>query len=61
MYRFYRDGISSAQEWRSCEREMGWAFQQPGQRQCWTEWRDMYEEDFGSFIDGLIREGEAAG
>jgi len=39
---------------------MRWAFQQPGPRQWWTEWRDMYEEDFRDFIDGLIREGEAA-
>jgi len=61
LFRFYRDGILSPQEWDSTKREMTWAFQLPGQRQWWKEWRDLFEEDFQQYIDGLIREGEAAG
>jgi len=60
LFRFYRDGISSPQEWRACEREMAWSFQQPGQRQYWTEWSELFEEDFRVYVDGLIRESEAA-
>jgi hypothetical protein len=37
-----------------------WSFQQPGMRQWWSEWRPVYPADFRGFIDGLIREGEAA-
>ena len=61
LFRLYRDGISSHQEWRSCEREMSWAFQQPGQRAYWSEWCGLFEEDFADFVNGLIREGDAAG
>jgi hypothetical protein len=30
-------------------------------QQWWSEWRDIFGEDFAEFVDGLIREGEAAG
>jgi hypothetical protein len=30
-------------------------------KQLWGEWREMYARDFIDFLDGLIREGEAAG
>jgi hypothetical protein len=36
-------------------------FRQPGQREWWSEWHDLLEEDFQQYVDGLIREGEAAG
>ena len=42
-------------------RGMRWLFQQPGARQWWDEWREMYPQKFCKFIDDLVREGEAAG
>jgi len=29
--------------------------------QWWSEWRDIYGDDFADFVEGMIREGEAAG
>ena len=34
--------------------------QQPGTKEWWSEWRWSYDTEFSDFIDGLIREGEAA-
>ena len=60
-YDFFRDGVLSDRVWRNRKKGLGWNFQQPGMRQWWGEWRHGYEPDFCDFVDGLIREGEAAG
>jgi hypothetical protein len=37
-----------------------WILRQPGPRQWWQEMRFTYCDEFADFVDGLIREGEAA-
>jgi hypothetical protein len=37
-----------------------WFFQQPGAKPLWSEWSHTFGGDFTAFVDGLIREGEAA-
>ena len=34
--------------------------QQPGTKEWWSEWRWSHDTEFSDFIDGLIRESEAA-
>ncbi len=60
QYRFDRQGIASPGAWEQVERGMRWQFQQPGIRQWWRAWRDVFDNEFSEFVDGLIREGEAA-
>jgi hypothetical protein len=33
----------------------------PGCRECWNDWGGTYPAGFCKLVDGLIREGEAAG
>ncbi len=48
--------------WADVEHGLRWCGEQPGFRQWWSEWgAKAYPGDFGQFVDGLIREGEAAG
>ena len=38
-----------------------WSAQQPGYREWWRQWTGVtYAGDFNEYMDGLIREGEAA-
>jgi hypothetical protein len=60
-YRFHRDGLTGSEEWQSRKRQAGWWVQQPGIQQWWREWGGQYSDDFIDYVDGLIREGEAAG
>jgi hypothetical protein len=41
-------------------RTMRWVVPRPGYRQWWTEFGDTYPNEFRNYVDGLIREGEAA-
>ena len=41
-------------------RAFRWLFKQPGMRPWWREFRHLYDDSFAEFVDGLIREGEAA-
>jgi hypothetical protein len=60
QYDFARDGLIGTSAWNNIERMGRWFLQQPGGRQWWAEWRFGYEAEFTDFVDGLIREGEAA-
>ncbi|MBW2424470.1 MAG: hypothetical protein JRG86_09485 [Deltaproteobacteria bacterium] len=60
-FQFSIDGVISPSVWESRTRTMRWYLHQPGMKQFWGEWREMYARDFIDFLDGLIREGEAAG
>ena len=43
------------------EQGQRWMTRQPGYRQYWDQWAaSTYAGDFKEYIDGLIREGEAA-
>ena len=60
-YEFHRDGIGSPGTWEQSTLGMHWQLQQPGGQQWWREWRWSVPQEFRDFVDGLIREGEAAG
>jgi hypothetical protein len=59
-YEFAKDDVIGPAVWENNERMIRWFFQKPGGRQWWTAWRFQYGADFAEFVDGLIREGEAA-
>jgi hypothetical protein len=40
---------------------MRWQMQQLGAQQWWRDWGHTYPQEFRDLVDGLIREGEAAG
>ena len=61
QYDFVKDGLIGPSAWTNIERMGRWFLQQPGGRQWWAEWRFGYDAEFSKFVDGLIREGEAAG
>ena len=43
------------------ERGLRWPVEQPGVQDWWHEWGTQFEDEFQRFMDGLIREAEAAG
>ncbi len=57
---FAQDGLLAPSTWISQVRGTRWQLQQPGMHQWWEEWKQIYDDDFIAFVDGLIREGEAA-
>ena len=59
-FEFSVDGVIAPSVWETRKRTMRMFFRQPGMRQCLSEYREIYGEEFGDFVDGLIREGEAA-
>jgi hypothetical protein len=62
VYEFAREGTGNRRVWEQQLGGMRWALQQPGIRQWWREWgAATCEEEFRDCVDGLIREGEAAG
>ena len=61
LYEFHREGLASPGGWQPVERGLRWTFQQPGVQQWWHVWGEGYSDEFRSLVDGMIREGEAAG
>ena len=61
QFRLARDGSLGSGVWADMEQAQRWLAQQSGMKQWWLQWRNLYGEDFGDYMDGLIREGEAAG
>jgi hypothetical protein len=60
-YDFFQDGMMGERVWNRRKRSMTWLMQQRGPQQWWSDWgRALYEPEFCDFVDGLIREGEAA-
>ena len=47
--------------WQGAMRGNAWILRQPGPRQWWNEMKFTFTDEFADFVDGLIREGEAAG
>jgi hypothetical protein len=61
-YDFFQDDVMSERAWRRARRAMIYAMQRRGIRQWWKDWgRALYGDEVQDFVDGLIREGEAAG
>ena len=61
QFRLARDGSLGSEVWADMEQAQRWLAQQSGMKQWWLQWRNLYGEDFGDYMDGLMREGEAAG
>ena len=59
-YQFAQDGVIAPAVWVQRERTFRMLLQQPGFRQCWNQLQGVCGDEFGEFVDGLIREGEAA-
>ena len=59
-YQFAQDGVIATTVWVQREQTFRMLLQQPGFRQCWNQLRGIYGDEFGEFVDGLIREGEVA-
>ena len=60
-YEFNREGIGSPGTWEQTKMGLHWQLSQAGGQQWWRQWSRVYPQDFREFVDGLIREGEAAG
>jgi hypothetical protein len=60
-FEFVEDGIASARARERLQLIIPRIFQQPGARSYWRDWRSVHSGDFRDYVDGLIREGEAAG
>ena len=60
QYGFAEDGISDPHVWEQQLEGLRWTLRQPGARQWWCEWGAIQSSKWREFIDGLIREGEAA-
>jgi hypothetical protein len=61
-FRLARKGVLDLEVMDDMERGMRWVVQQPGYRQWWKQWAgESYSPDFRDYVDGVIREGEAAG
>jgi hypothetical protein len=60
QFRLAGDGSLSSEVWEDQEQSHRWIMQQPGAKDWWGQWRNLYGRDFQVMCDGLIREGEAA-
>ncbi|MBW2496603.1 MAG: hypothetical protein JRF61_04960 [Deltaproteobacteria bacterium] len=61
-FRLARDGSIGPETWADMDQLMRWSTIRPGFRQYWLQWGEQtHRGDFRDYIDGLIREGEAAG
>ncbi|MBW2498907.1 MAG: hypothetical protein JRF61_16635 [Deltaproteobacteria bacterium] len=60
-YQFAADGVIGPALWEMRKRVMRGFLQLPGVKEWWADMRHNFSEDFCEFLDGLRREGEAAG
>jgi hypothetical protein len=60
-YQFFVDGVMARSIWENRTLGLRRVLPLPGYREYWNVWGDTYPEEFRNVIDGLIREGEAAG
>ena len=60
QYQFAVYGVIAPAVWDSTQRFLRVELQQPGVREWWGKFRFGYSDGFAKFVDGLIREGEAA-
>jgi hypothetical protein len=60
-FQFAKDGVIGEEVWEQRTRGIRRLMRQPGMRSYWNEWRDVFGDAFGDFLDGIIHESEAAG
>jgi hypothetical protein len=59
-YQFEKVGVIDDAAWELYVKAHTLQLRQPGMRQLWAGLRRIYPDEFCAFVDGLIREGEAA-
>ena len=60
-HQFAQDEVIAPAVWVTRQRAVRTLFRLAGMKHWWNEWRDIYGDEFRDYVDGLIREGEAAG
>jgi hypothetical protein len=60
-YYFQKDGVIRDEVWKAQRRIAASLFRQAWTQKVWSDSRLGFSDEFGEFLDGLIREGEAAG
>jgi hypothetical protein len=60
-YQFAEDGVVPPSVWEYRTIALRRMLQGPGMQQWWSKWGSDFPQQFRDFVDGLIREGEAAG
>jgi len=60
-YYFQKDGVIRDEVWKAQKRLDASLLSQAWTQKVWSDSRIAYSDEFGEFVDGLIREGEAAG
>ena len=60
QWEYHRRGQSTTTSWDQMLRGMRWQYERPGVAQWWRKYHAIYSPDFREFVDGLIREDEAA-
>ena len=60
-YQFAADGVIGPALWESRKRMMSGFLQRPGVKEWWSQTRYGFSDEYSDFLDGLSREGEAAG
>ena len=60
-YYLARDGVLREAVWTSEKGGFSLLLRHAWVQHCWSEMRSAFSDEFGEFVDGLIREGEAAG
>jgi hypothetical protein len=61
QFQFQRDGVGSPEEWAFQLEGMAFVANKPGIQEWWQQYGGQYPEELRETLDGLIREGEAAG
>ena len=59
-YYFQKDGVVRDQVWKAQRRMAASLLRQAWTQKVWSDGRFGFSDEFGDFVDGLIREGEAA-
>jgi hypothetical protein len=61
QWEYRRRGLDNSTGWEQQELGMRWQLARRGTREWWEEYQELYAAEFRDYVDGLIREGEAAG
>ena len=60
-YYLRKDGVVRDEVWKAQRRMNASLFRRAWTQKVWSDSRFSFSDEFGEFLDGLIREGEAAG
>ena len=59
-HQFVQDGAVSSAMREQADLGVRWLVEHSGGRRWWSEWGRIFSQEFRSYVDGLIREGEVA-